>query len=67
MSRQLRAKPNLEHLKKQAKELLDDFELGKPAVIERFHSLASLSSPSAPKLADAQHVIARDYGFAGSN
>ncbi len=64
MSRQLPAKPNLEHLKKQAKELLDDFKLGKTGAIERFHSLASQSS-SAPKLADAQHVIARDYGFAG--
>jgi len=59
MSRQLPAKPNLEHLKKQAKELLHEFELGKPAAIELFPSLVS-----RPKLADAQHVIAREYGFA---
>lgn len=60
MSRQLPAKPNLEHLKKQAKELLQDFELGKPAATELLGSVAS-----RPKLADAQHVIAREYGFAG--
>src|SRR5689334_23351457 len=60
MSPQLPQKPNLEHLKKQAKDLLRDFELRQPAAIERFRSL----SISAPKLADAQHVIARDCGFA---
>jgi len=64
MSRQLPTKPNLEHLKKQVKELLHDFELREPAAIERFRSLASRSASAAPKLADAQHVIARDYGFA---
>jgi DNA-binding transcriptional ArsR family regulator len=41
MSRQLPAKPSLGHLKKQAKELLHDFQLREPAAIERFHSLAS--------------------------
>jgi ankyrin repeat protein len=44
MSRQLPAKPNLEHLKKQAKELLRSMP----------HS----------KLADAQHALATEYGFA---
>ena len=62
MSHQLPAKPNLEHLKKQAKQLLHDFELDDPTAIEQFRSLASVSL--APKLADAQHVIAREYGFA---
>ena len=62
MSPQLPHKPNLEYLKKQAKDLLRDFEQHQPAAIERFRSFASGSG--APKLADAQHVIARDYGFA---
>ena len=43
MSRSLPEKPNLEHLKKQAKELLR----GTPG----------------SKLAEAQHALARDYGF----
>ena len=61
MSRQLPAKPNLEHLKKRAKELLNHARQGKPDAVERFRSL---SSTGAPKLADAQHLIAREYGFA---
>jgi ankyrin repeat protein len=44
MSRELPEKPNLDHLKKQAKALL--------------HESANL------KLADAQHAIAKEYGFA---
>jgi hypothetical protein len=31
---------------------------------QHIRSLASLSALVAPRLADAQHVIARDYGFA---
>jgi ankyrin repeat protein len=64
MSRELPAKPNLEHLKKQAKELLHDFRQGKPATIERFRTFAPSVIPTTAKLADAHHVIARDYGFA---
>src|SRR5579871_2907130 len=44
MSRKLPERPNLEHLKKQAKELLRDLPAG--------------------KLADAQHALANEYGFA---
>lgn len=62
MSRELPAKPNLEHLKKQAKELLHDFRQSKPDAIQRFRTFLD-STPSDAKLADAQQVIARDYGF----
>jgi ankyrin repeat protein len=44
MSRQLPQKPNLEYLKKQAKEML--------------------RAMPASKLADAQHALANEYGFA---
>lgn len=64
MSRELPAKPNLEYLKKQAKELLNDFQRGKHDAVERFRTFASSVTPANAKLADAQHVIARDYGFA---
>lgn len=47
MSRHLPAYPNLEHLKKQAKDLLDDLQQQKPG----------------SKLADALHAIAVEYGF----
>src|SRR5262245_26370654 len=48
MSRQLPTRPSLEHLRKQAKELLQDLRR---------------QDPSA-QLADAQQDVARDYGFA---
>lgn len=63
MSRHLPAKPNLEHLKKQAKELLNDFQQRKPEAVAVFRSFASSQSPESAKLADAQHIVARDYGF----
>ena len=63
MSRPLPAKPNLEHLKKQAKELLNDFQQRKPEAVALFRSFSSSSTPAAAKLADAQHMVARDYGF----
>src|SRR5258708_15315440 len=63
MSRELPAKPNLEHLKEQAKDLLRKIQQGEPGAIERVRSLISFSAPASLKLADAQHVIARDYGF----
>jgi hypothetical protein len=56
MSRELPAKPNLEHLRKQAKELLHLAQLGDATAVGKFRS-------GSPKLADAQHVIAREYGF----
>ena len=48
MSRNLPERPNLEFLKKEAKSLLD--------VMRQRHPAA--------QLADAQHALARDYGFA---
>jgi hypothetical protein len=48
MSRSLPPHPNLAHLKKQAKDLLNDLKQQNPA----------------SKLADAQHTLAREYGFA---
>jgi len=64
MSRDLPARPNLDHLKNQAKDLLNDFRRGDSAAVERLRSLASLSPNARPTLADAQRAIARDYGFA---
>jgi len=60
MSRELPARPNLDHLKKQAKELLQRFREGDSAAVELFRSFGS---SNAPKLADAQHAVAREYGF----
>jgi glyoxalase superfamily protein len=48
MSRDLPARPNLEHLKKQAKELLQTLKQQDPDL----------------QLAEAQHALAREYGYA---
>ena len=60
MPTELPSHPNVQYLKKQAKALLRDFHQGKPDAIEKFTAL-QLKAP--PKLSDAQHLIARDYGF----
>jgi hypothetical protein len=60
MSTELPQNPNLEHLKKQAKALLNDFRENEPQAIERFNSLRL---KDAPQLSDAQYLIARQYGF----
>jgi ankyrin repeat protein len=52
MSRELPAKPNLELLRKQAKELLRSWRQHRTAPSNR------------TRLSDAQHAIAREYGFA---
>lgn len=48
MSRRLPARPSLEHLRKQARELLEELR----------------RKDSALRLSDAQHALAREYGFA---
>jgi hypothetical protein len=60
MPQELPEHPSLEHLKKQAKALLREFEEEKPTAIEKFNSLPG---KIRPKLSDAQHLIARKYGF----
>ena len=61
----LPARPSLEQLQKQAKELLRRYRAGESDALERFRA-AGLDDPSLARdatLADAQFVIARRYGF----
>jgi hypothetical protein len=60
----LPARPSLEQLRKQAKELLRDYRAGTPAAAERVRAvLPRLEKPEDVILADAQFVLAREYGF----
>ncbi|NUQ29036.1 MAG: ankyrin repeat domain-containing protein [Acidobacteriaceae bacterium] len=59
--RELPARPNLEHLKNQARTLLQQSQAADSSATARF-SAWGVTSPK-PKLADALHVIAREYGF----
>jgi len=60
--RRLPVRPNLEQLKRQAKELLNNIHAGDANAIAelREHHPDSID-PSAAKLADAQFVLARSY------
>ncbi len=62
-TRKLPQHPDLDQLKRQAKELLDDFRAGKPEAlieVERFFGMAGDTKVS---LQTAQLVLARCYGF----
>src|SRR3954467_8056096 len=72
MSRELPARPHLDHLKAQAKDLLDAHQRGEPAAFERIRaSVPAFARMSDDELAratfalhDAQSASAREYGFA---
>src|SRR5262245_36950696 len=57
MSRELPKNPNIEFLKKEAKALLRRVQEGDAGA-------AALFDSGTVKLADAQHLVAREYGFA---
>ena len=58
--RELPARPNIEHLKNQARTLLRDALASEADAKARF---SNCNIDTTPKLADALHVIAREYGF----
>lgn len=72
VSKPLHARPNLEHLKRQAKALLADLQAGKAAAAKLFQQHLPAAKTLTPakiraagfRLADAQSVIARSMGFA---
>jgi len=59
--RELPARPNIEHLKSQARTLLRERLAGDASSTQRFAAFGITSEK--PRLADALHVIAREYGF----
>ena len=68
MQHPLPLRPNLEQLKRQAKDLLKDYRAGDPAtrrLVEQYWSPHFSSGPDRKLgLAEAQHIVARAYGFA---
>jgi ankyrin repeat protein len=70
MATQLPGRPNLDQLKRQAKDLLRAARAGDAAALRRFRSLPAFARSSDADLAhrplalhDAQSVIAREHGF----
>jgi hypothetical protein len=71
IARDVRALPNapsLEYERKEAKALLKQLRAGEADALRRVHATHPVAlrnrRPEELKLADAQHVIAREYGFA---
>ena len=70
-SQSLPARPNLEQLKNQAKDLLKACRAGQPPAVARFResmprrswALNDHPDPPSVSLRDAQHVVAAEYGF----
>lgn len=63
MSRILPPRPNLEHLKSQARALLRALQEHHAESLERYRVAAAKQLEEPVQLADAQLVIAREYGF----
>jgi ankyrin repeat protein len=64
MSRSLPERANLEFLTRQAKDLLHDAKAGDAIARERLRAWGPAGGSGRPKLADCQHTLAREYGFA---
>ncbi len=73
MKKELPARPNVEHLKAQAKDLLEGARRRDPEALARFRDALPAArglddeAVSHLKLHDAQSALAREYGFEGFN
>src|SRR5262245_40800529 len=62
-TRRMREHPDLEQLRRQAKELLHEFTAGETSAVVEVNALYHAADASTFALHDAQLVIARSYGF----
>ena len=62
--RALPRNPNLKLINDQARHFLQDFRQDKPLALTHYSLFDSLPDTPNPRLADAQHMIAREYGYA---
>jgi ankyrin repeat protein len=62
-TRRMRQHPDLEQLKRQAKELLTAFKAGEPAAVREINQNYDNADVAPFALHDAQLVLARSYGF----
>ena len=62
-ARRLAEQPSLEQLRKQAKDLLEQYRAGDPAAVAEVQAFERSRKLSAFALNDAQRVLARAYGF----
>ncbi len=58
----LPTRPDLDQVRRQAKDLLKNLRSGDPDAVARFNTHLPGADPASLKLADAQYVLARAYG-----
>lgn len=63
MDRSLPFAANLEAIQKEARTLFRDLQQNDVAAVARYRAFEFLDRSSRVRLADAQYVIARHYGF----
>jgi ankyrin repeat protein len=63
-TRRLPERPSLQQLRKQAKDLLQDYGAGAPFAIAEVNRFERNPTSASFRLSDAQRVLARAYGFA---
>ena len=63
MSRSLPSHRNFEDISREARELLHNLQRRDPSAIRRRYSLDSESGNVHARLADAQYILAREYGY----
>lgn len=62
-TRRMREHPDLQQLKRQAKELLREFRAGEPAAVDEVRAHYHGAESSTFALHHAQLVLAKSYGF----
>jgi ankyrin repeat protein len=62
-TRRLPKQPSLEQLRKQAKDLLEQYRASDPAAVAEVQQFERRPDPAAFALHDAQRVLARAYGY----
>jgi len=62
-TRAMRENPDIDQLKRQAKELLDAYRASSPDAVAEVNAYHKTASPENFALHDAQFVLARSYGF----
>ncbi len=62
-TRAMRENPDLDQLKRQAKELFDAYHASVPEAVAEVHAYHRSATPENFALHDAQFVLARSYGF----
>jgi hypothetical protein len=62
-TRRLPRQPNVEQLRKQAKDLLEGYRAGKPEAVAEVQQLERHPDSAKFALNDAQRVLARAYGY----